>query len=511
MSTGFVGFIAIVAIINCIAFSAWRLSFVYVDRAVFRGFCTHLWSLAVLNALFLMHIWCKLLLHGGGVPVWQVAACGTVTCLITLTSGAFLLFGRKRGLADYYYTSLDTAPFFLIFFGLLFLCYIAPSLGEIWGAVINAVAAIGIVLTLIFKVLPLKKLRFLTSPIVFDTGNGYTVVIGTSVKTAAKLTYEYENRHFECFDSFHGEKEVSRVHGIFVPYEHLNCNGYTVSASRVVDRPAYGGRLGDTIERNVTVFNESYSDAPNLLVISGWYGNDVDWGAIKRRHENNALLVLGNTVHGLYTESSAVKSFLKPCSVFSEGKIPVFFAPGSAEHHGAYVRELFTRLGLEQAYYRFSIGEYNFTVIDSGEDSPDGDFQNAGFSDGEKYLERQLAWLRDEAVPEEGYNTVISNSPDIMDIGGFGETAAELLRERGHSFLICGGRPVCSYTAADAETNTTGIDTYAAGGFTKKNGFVYSLIRFSEGVASISAYSENGDCVAQYDEKLVHDRGAPLR
>ena len=426
--------------------------------------------------------------------------------LLTLAIGAaipFILYYARTFEAA---TLLVTLPYFLAGLAAAVLLFLIPlvkknKLFAILAAVITLCAVCGIAAASTGA----ESVSFEADPVVFDNGEGFSVVWCTNVTSVGYLEYSYEGRNYKIYDAEDGKYRADkRVHTVRVPYEHLYGNTYTVSAAKVVRNSSRYSKLGDFITSEGYTFAEKIAgDEVKMLSLTDWHEKDEKLYAVTEGKAYDVLLMMGDAINYVNEYDDILEHIVIPGGKLTAGVKPVLFVRGNHELRGKYSDEIKSVLGMERYYFTATYGEVNFLVFDGGDTKPDGEESQGVLNVSESYREEELAVMDALPVIETGYNVCLCHIPlfskELLEeepkADGADEQAlrfAAILEKQGVKLVVSGHEHCLDYIDGDA------YDTLIAGGPTEKDGYVACMITVKAGVADIIAFNKE-EIVKRYD------------
>ncbi len=377
----------------------------------------------------------------------------------------------------------------------------------------NCITCFIIIFTLIFaflNVFPIEKYKITSAPAVIDTGSGYSVVFATTSQGTGYITYNYNGTDYKVYDNTGGRlNSDSKIHSVFVPYEHLKNNTYKVGSVKVIDGFSYGSRLGKEVVSDSYTFKTNENETQKYLTVSDWHTNiDGVYSCIPHLDDYNGVILLGDASPGLDFENEAAKNIVELAGTVSKGEMPIIYTRGNHETRGNYAGKLLDALGLPEFYYQTKIGDISFIILDSGEDKDDSHPEYGGLTDYNTYRKNQIEWLKNVTVDTEKA-VVLCHSWKISDVeedlSSFGWQEIDRL---GTSLLVCGHSHNCRFVGTETEDESEikmmnkypHIKAYMDGGNTG-DVFVASHITFDENNILITAVNSAGEKVFEESVK----------
>lgn len=484
---------AFLTVVSTFLFGGFRIGFVFAEDTVRKkikigvSFCRVLWALIALDSILLI-IGCGVqankpsLNYGGyGAFFWILFA---VALLSVFLCAAFIIIGGIRVARQYLLSALHIAPYIALIYCILIYGFIVPIFPFAFRFVLIVIPAAVAAAIFAMRCFAAGNLHYTARPCVFMGENDYTVVFATSVKTVACLEYTYNGEKKVLWDSEFGIKNVGKMHSVKVPKHELEDNAYTVRAYRAIEPLPYGGVLG---KKEITSYVDCFSSRcefdVRLLTIADLHGERRHWGTLPT--SCSALLVLGDIADSIDCESAFIHDLLSPCFEILHGRRPVIFVRGNHDFRGFSLPQLFHRFGIRYFNYRFTLGGVHFTVLDSGEDKADDNFEYAGYLDCESYCKKQLNWLARQPK-ESGMCIAISHMPTVFYNREDSLTATKLLKQHGIRLLLSAHVHETGFVAAGEDAYLP-IDTFTAGAMCGEKP-AYSVVSFSGSMVEMKTF-----------------------
>ena len=474
------------AVLTTLGLCAVRVGFVFVDHYVFDGFCYILWALFIVNTVILFFQLRGSILDNKLFNKPYLIVNGVLLSINIVWIIVFLIIGNDD-LMDYVYVAFQTLPYLAAFYALLFFTVILPISHKTLHKITACVVAAGIVIGAVSFLFPLGGFDFEGAPAVFDTGDGYHIVFATNRDSVGYVKLGDE----VLWDTYAGRKESSRIHSIEVSYEALDGNEYSIGAVCAIEDFAYGGHLGKEITLEAGTFTPCPEDDFDMTCITDNHSCRPDWKKIGE--DADVYVFLGDISSGVYSTDSIIDNLIVPAGKVSGGVKPVIYTLGNHDHRGSNVKNLLESLDFGQYYYRLHIGNYNFTLLDSGEDKEDENYEYAGYNAFAPYFAEQIEWAQ-TLQKESGYNVIITHSPSIyFEPDGNPTPMAEIMRNLGEEFVICGHHHSAEFIGA--EESITGIATYICGAKADPHEIVYTRMHFESGTIDIKSQNTQGEII----------------
>lgn len=454
---------------------SFRFGYVFIDNTLFSGFSFALFIIALLNTVLL-------------VSVSVLKMKGSDKCktklfkVLQIISELFAVVFFIVVLVNFIVSGSESAPvaikmckeillMWLAVVGVTTALFIVPNINKkrIKKAVSVVMSAI-MVFAVYSALFPTAAYKFSSKPVVFDNGKEYSVVFSTNDNGTAYIEYEYQGESIRIYDEDNGRKKAGTIHTITVPYEQLSGNTYKVSSTRVIDELSYGGRSGKTIESDSITFNDNYSDNVNVLTVSDWHThNKIAEKAVSNLGEYNAVILLGDCAPGLMFRQEVEDYLISFASDLTGGEMPVLFARGNHETRGREAGNLSSYIGYDNFYYTAKLGNYNFIVLDSGEDKTDDHSEYGGMVVYEQNRAKMVDWLTSLENTDYSKTIALSHDKGICIEEELSQTAHDKLDELKVSMLVSGHYHTTEFfdeapypVLVDGGINADGDGTYVA-------------------------------------------------
>ena len=483
----------VLSVLTTLAFCGFRIGFIFVDHIVFDGFCDLLWSIFILNTIILFFQLrgsiCGNKLYNKKIFIPNIV----FTVLSIVCSIAFLFVGGKNELLNYFYMSFEILPYLALFYAFIFFTAILPVCNKILHKFTAGIISLAILIWALIIIFPVGGFDFESTPAVFDTGDGYHVVFATNRKSVGYVKVSNDDGEQILWDTVTGRKESSRVHSIKLAYDELDNKEYSIGAVRAVEDIAYGGHLGKEITLSAGTFVPCPEDDFDMTCITDNHASKPNWEAMGDDAE--IFVFLGDIANGIYTYDSFIDNLIVPAGQISGGVKPVIYVRGNHDHRGSKVPDLISSLDFDEFYYRLNIGNYVFTVLDSGEDKEDGNYEYGGYNDYVSYCAEQTEWA-ESLQKEKGYNVILAHSSELLYEPNDEESpVCEIMRNIGEELIVCGHSHTTEFVPANE--SKTGIAYYICGGKTDEHNINYTKIHFNNGFLDIKSESSQGDILLE--------------
>ena len=373
-------------------------------------------AIGILGLLFVFNLGKGQALCNNKAVVVAYTVAAIFTWLLTVANIVILLLlSSSIPMARYYFEI--AAPYLLGFGVVLSLCFVVPRLGNKTKiAIVVAIYALCGLMIVAVDLWHCEPFDFCTTPVVFDTGDGYSVVWSTTDISTGYVSYTYRGQQYEVADSQYGRMVSNRtIHHANIPYQHLDGNTYTVHATRMLDNAPYFARRGKTISTTRTFAGRPTQDIHMVAITDNHCLSRAKFGKV-RQDDYNCVLMLGDFSDFVHQELDIADFLLYPAAYLSDGTIPVLYAKGNHDTHSEMGADLAYLLGYDSFYYRVTYGEYTFTVLDSGSCNVDLEEEKyAGVGRYIAYRQQQLDWF--EALPAAaGYEIAVVHVWDYASV-----------------------------------------------------------------------------------------------
>ncbi len=459
-----------------LVFYAFRNSFVFTDMQLFPNFSLTLFVLMVVNTAVLFLLDALRLqkperMQKTGMRVLY-AICDIYAVVSTAIALGFLLGNSGETNTVTYRWILEMLPYWAAAVGFAVALFILPNLkGKRLRSGLCALLAAVLLVSIYGAIFPITPYKFTSGPIVLDNGESYSVVFSTNDTGTGYIEYTYNGETVTRFDANNGRKNGdSIIHTVEVPYAHLQNNTYKVGSTRVIDEWSYGGRNGKTIESEEIAFSGTFSDTVCVLTLSDWHTHtDLAKAAAANLGGYDALILLGDSAPGLTFPEEVVDYTLQFGSALTGGAMPILYTRGNHETRGREADALAGYLGIDRFYFTASLGDYNFIILDSGEDKPDDHPEYGGMTDYAQSRRDMVTWLETLDNPMHNKTIALSHSDEICIEEDLAAAAHEKLEALGVSLLVSGHTHTSEFkaehsypTLIDGGINANGDGSYVA-------------------------------------------------
>ncbi|MDR2706187.1 MAG: metallophosphoesterase [Planctomycetaceae bacterium] len=407
---------ALIAVSATIVNSSFRIGYVFIDHELFQGFSEIFFYLMVVNAVYCIGI-AMAALAQKHIPVTIIILSG-LSFLLSLFFWVLNYMIAVQAYLETAYIIIGNRFLFLAaLFGIPFLLLYFPNLNISTKnrnivAIILAVIFVGILGSVTIFNVPPFIFQFEAQPVVFDIGTGnYSVVFATNANAQAYVTYTYQGQLKTVYANEAGYKSIGKIHAVKIPRNELDGNQYTAHATRVLERLAYGGKLGKTIStKTYTLKNTTNVAEPKILAASDWHNRLSLLDSAAGYFKQNADLVIFNGDYADFyvNEQQIIKYFLGGAFLLTGGEIPGIFVRGNHEVRcNEKIEDLGRKIGLTNMYYQVQRGNNLFTIFDTAESEDSDQWEHDGFYDMVPYFAEQVEWFESLPVPDISVNNIV--------------------------------------------------------------------------------------------------------
>lgn len=474
-----------------------RFSYVFIDKSIFSGFLFSLFIIAILDTAILTAIAVFKMRNSDKCSKKWFRAIQLISesfaVVFAVLSIVILITSDSESKTVILKQCKEILPLWLTITGLAAALFIVPSMNNktIKRTVCVVMTAI-MIFTVYSALFPATPFKFTAGPVVFDNGKEYSVVFSTNDKGTAYIEYTYSGETVRKYAADNGRKLSSTIHTIAVPYEQLSGSTYKVVSTRVIDELGYGGRIGSTIESNEITFNDELGDDVNLLTVSDWHTyNEKAEKAASYLDNYNAVILLGDCAPSIMYTEDIEEYILNFASDLSKGEMPVIFTRGNHETRGREAGNLSFYLGFDKFYYTARLGNYNFIVLDSGEDKKDDHVEYGEMVDYEQSRQEMVEWLNSLSNESNSKTIAMSHDNEICIEENLSQASHEKLSTLNVSLLVSG-----HYHETKFIKNTP-YPILIDGGINAngKGNYVASMLHINQDKIKIRSVDTNGETV----------------
>lgn len=480
---------------------AFRVSHVYIDAATFSGFSMALLWIAILNALALTTMYVikangisikgKPASQKKGFLIAYIICLGiTVFFVIYVIVNAIIAGSETVPVAMRFLK--EGFPYIAAVFTIVILALVLPQIkNKRTQSIISGAAVAGVLISGFLTLYPCYPYKITSHPMVIDNGSQYSVVFSTNDNGTGYIQYQYNGEDYTVYDQDGGRKNGdSKIHTVTVPKEHLNGNRYKIGSKRVIDELSYGGRSGKEVVSDYYNFTAPSGSDQKYLTVSDWHTHlDKVYDAAKHAGDYNGIILLGDPAPGLMFEDEIKEYIVEFGGELSKGTMPIIYVRGNHETRGKEAANLPDYLGLESFYYQTQYGDYNFIVLDSGEDKEDSHPEYGGMVDYGQYRKDMVEWMK--TLSETKLKTIaLVHSHEICIEEDLSDAAYKELDRLNVNQIISGHTHTCEFL----ENN--GMKVYIDGGHSDGT-FIISKLSLTKGNYTLESWDDTGKQVFQ--------------
>ena len=486
---------AIISAIGVIVNNAYRVGYVFVDTTLFKNFSLGLFVLAIISTAYLTAVLCLELRNSPAYGKKSIRVFQAISEIFAIVIAVYntvnMIVGKKESFVAAFKLFKEAFPLWFGCICLVSALFIIPNLNNRKIKIaVSAIITFVAVLTVFASAFPITPFKLSSTPVVFDNGDSYSVVFSTSDASIAYIEYDYNGEHIIKYDENNGRKVGdSKIHAITVPYEELSGNSYKVGATRVIDELSYGGRLGKSVESEAITLNDKFGDNINALAVSDWHTyNSRAKKAIGYLGDYNAVILLGDFAPGVMFEDDIINYLIKFASDLTGGKMPVIFVRGNHETRGRMSSKLSGLLKMDKFYYKTSLGDYDFIVLDSTEDKEDSHPEYGSMNVYAENRKETVRWLETLENSDSRKTIALSHAKEICIEEDLSQRAHKKLDELGVSFLASGHEHIYQFINSSPYPILVdgGIDANGSGTY------VASMLKLSPSGISVMSVDSNG-------------------
>ena len=335
---------------------------------------------------------------------------------------------------------------------------------------------------------------------VFESGDGmYTVIWSTTLPGTGQVNYTYDGEEYVVKDLQNSAvRTTDTIHSVRIPKAHLDNNTYTYSSQHIGTRRAYVAVKGRTVTSAPIEF-KGYSgqDPIRALVLSDIHENPLNAEKAVRNFEDEPdLLILNGDLVSYMTSVIKFKQILGYAHLFSSGRIPVIYTRGNHENRGTYGPEAVDifKTSTRGQYFTCGYGPISFLCLDTGEDKADSDWTYSGLVDSTSYIAQETDWMKTLSPDADArYHIAIGHMPNIDNRYGFNwvDTLAGLETD----LFIAAHKHRVNF---EYRKQVAPFPVMIDGGKTRDDGFVATMLTFSDGKIAAVCYDDNSSLVGEH-------------
>ena len=250
---------------------------------------------------------------------------------------------------------------------------------------------------------------FSSQPVLFDTGDTYTVVWSTTDIGSAKVEIRCPDGGVLLFsDAVDGLGDFqTRIHGVRVPKELLETAGtsYRASSRRTIDTSRYGYKFGEEVISGFTALRPKKTGAEiSFLAFSDVQGGEkyVQQVIAAVTEPYDFVVALGDYSNWYNCYEDYINPLLIPAYQATKGEIPLVYVGGNHEIKGSWAKQTNrffpTPSPDNQRYYTWSYGPLFVTTLFFGDDHGDDMPRYSGVSEFDAYKDGEYEWLERQKI-----------------------------------------------------------------------------------------------------------------
>lgn len=472
-----------------------RTTYVFTDIVIFSGFVMTLLTASIAVSVGLLIFYVLKVKKGNAYPskkavrVLYFALAAYSVFFIIFTVAVYFGSGVETHQYSYQLTLKDM-PYTLSMLSIVFLAVVMPNIKkQNVRKIISVLMVICVILSGILTLFPYCSYKITSDPMVIDNGKDYSVVFSTNDEGTGFIEYEFHGEKIKKYDENAGRlKADSKIHTINVPKEHLISNSYRVGSKRVIADLSYGSRTGKEVCSDYYAFSVPQGDNQSYLTVSDWHIRlEKAYSAAQYAGDYDAVILLGDPAAGLMTEEDIRINIVEFGGRLSGGIMPVIYVRGNHETRGAYASKLPDYLGMDSFYYDTAYGDYEFIVLDSGEDKDDSHPEYGGLDNYNQYRKDMIGWLSAKESNSDKKTFVLVHSDEVCIEEDLSKTAYDHFKRLGMIQLLSGHQHELYFS----ENN--GIRVYVDGGILSNREFVASKLTLGSDSYMLEAWNQNGE------------------
>lgn len=277
-----------------------------------------------------------------------------------------------------------------------------------------------------------------TKPVVFDTGDTYTISWGTTsgYESTAVVNVRVNDAIYRYIDQDAGSMYTStNLHAVKVPKNVLEGNMYKVTSKRVIARVSHyrydwkqskdgENCFGEEVTTGYIPF-DGYdgSGEVDMLVLSDVNSdyNNIITNVRKNAGAFDLLVLNGNTVNSVESANDVINKFLYYIGLLTSGMKPVVFVRGENEASGAWGPYLSRICGNVKNGFYFNVeyGPVSAIVLDTSAVAKDSWTGYGGMAKFDSIREKQYEWLSQQDYYDSEYKFVFSRTANVHNHLGY--------------------------------------------------------------------------------------------
>lgn len=356
---------------------------------------------------------------------------------------------------------------------------------------------------------PSVDFGFVSKPVIFDTGDTYTVAFATTedMTATANVFVEKDGTVYRFSDNsagalsyntntvgFPGQTDGNKnLHAVSIPKKYLENSKYNVCARHLHNTGYYTALVqGSEISTGYIEFNGyTEGDDVNMLVISDWDSENDMLSKVRNLAKDADVIVSGGNIISTLQSSSDMTEYLRVMGILSSGKRPVFFIRGENEMAGEYAPYIsrIIKNSTGKLYELVNYGPVSAVMLDTSAlyaDSFEG-YNNLVASD--LMRKSQLEWLGGISYGDAQYKLAFSSVTDLFDV--IDTDYSKALNALGCDLAVYSHSDSPAFTAYGNRAQnyaTAAVGRYASG-------TVATMLTFKDGKITVKALNESGNAI----------------
>ena len=346
----------------------------------------------------------------------------------------------------------------------------------------------------------------ITKPVVFDSGENYTVVWASSagkgavgqvrvhangaVYKFADTTSGYSNfvsNTLESVDSAYSVfSSTKNIHSAVVPKKYLEMGKYEC-VSLHLQKAGYTTNLevGAEITTGLIDF-DGYDKGEDveMMVVSDWNTADDMVSKLRTSAKTADVLVLGGNIASKMQTPTDFSDMLYSIGQLTNGKKPVYFVRGESEIKGAYAPYLMRVLKFKsnQFFNKVTFGPVTSLIFDTAAPYADSFTGYNGLVSFEATRKAQYDWLANESFGDSEYNLVFSSNSQLYNYCGTDYN--KLLNKMGADLAVFSDSKTSAFTANGERGQSYAT---ATNGSFAGDGTIATVLNFKDGNITVKA------------------------
>ena len=336
----------------------------------------------------------------------------------------------------------------------------------------------------------------ITKPVVFDTGENYTVVWATSKDTAGTgevrvhmdgAVYKFAD-HVDGYSNYISNKledfgyvgsftSEKNIHSAVVPKKYLENGKYECVAQHLMSQGyTTNNELGYEVSTGLIDF-DGYDEGEDVkMLVLSECDNVRAFRAVAKTAD--VIVTAGDVASSIYSGDDLI-NFLFDLGIITSGKKPVYFTRGENEMTGELATYLMRILkyGSDEFYTKIDFGPVTSVMLDTPAHYGDSFVGYGGITNFENYYKNQLYWLNGQSFEGATYKLAFSNFENLSDC--LGTDFESRLRSMGTDLVL----------TANSETSTFNKDV----GFNRASVIPATVLSFANERITVTALDKNAN------------------